>query len=661
MTSVKCFSNWLKEAGRGHLTALFGWMAFFIYAVLLVMRLSLDTSYTFFGIGNMVLLWMSIGLGLLFSFLEFFYLLQQKKQDFYYSLPVKKEMIFWSRYVHGMIHFFLPFLLMISICGIWQAMIDPEFAPVVGSYTSKSILAFGLTFLIFYHIGILCISVCGNFICAVLLCVSLIVYSSLFIENVITVFAKNYFVTYYKRELFKKLINILSPFGVARQLTGIGVYEKRVALQYPLPVTSVIAAVVWAAALFVLFFFAQKKRKPECVGTFFMFRAVQRLTEILLSFLAGAWFAAFVAELMKTKGLFFGLAESLCGAAAALFVSCLIELSVKRQGIHMFRRKGQLAAVSIAAACIGPAMMSGARSYDGYFPKEAEAVSVVIEGVGMSHDEYGLLDGRENTVTEKYLYHYRMTGEGKAAALQWAKGLADTMGGRKKPEGKSEVTQATVCYETKSGSRHYRTYPVTEEKLRQFSLVYETKEYKTLAYEGVLLEKVGADKLSWNDGIFSQIMKIKAEEKEELLKRYKEDVFEFRMEQLTEALPCGILEVSSSLDGGETELIIYPFFERTCEFLENNGIDLKKQLKDYPVESVEIKETSAVPAGVSGGSYVHFYEEPEEVDQWKDRLFPKVFDVQQVLCPMDRSRNAEAVVCDEETASYVKVKCILKL
>ena len=48
MTSVKCFGSWLKEAGRGHLTALFGWTTFFIYTVLLVMRLSLDTSYTFF-------------------------------------------------------------------------------------------------------------------------------------------------------------------------------------------------------------------------------------------------------------------------------------------------------------------------------------------------------------------------------------------------------------------------------------------------------------------------------------------------------------------------------------------------------------------------------------------------------------------------------------
>ena len=62
MTSVKCFGSWLKEAGRGHLTALFGWTTFFIYTVLLVMRLSLDTSYTFFGIGNTVLLWLSMGL-----------------------------------------------------------------------------------------------------------------------------------------------------------------------------------------------------------------------------------------------------------------------------------------------------------------------------------------------------------------------------------------------------------------------------------------------------------------------------------------------------------------------------------------------------------------------------------------------------------------------
>ncbi|MCQ4959037.1 hypothetical protein, partial [Veillonella parvula] len=83
--------------------------------------------------------------------------------------------------------------------------------------------------------------------------------------------------------------------------------------------------------------------------------------------------------------------------------------------------------------------------------------------------------------------------------------------------------------------------------------------------------EVGQDKFSWKDGVFSQTMKIEAEEKEELLKRYKEDVFRFQMEQLTKACPCGILEISSPADGEETELIVYPFFEKTCDFLESRG------------------------------------------------------------------------------------------
>ena len=86
--------------------------------------------------------------------------------------------------------------------------------------------------------------------------------------------------------------------------------------------------------------------------------------------------------------------------------------------------------------------MFGARFYDGYFPKEAEAVSVVIEGVGMSRDEYEMLDGQENTVTEKYLYRFRMTGEGKKMnAFKWAKSWAVAVNGRDAEEQKS-VTKA---------------------------------------------------------------------------------------------------------------------------------------------------------------------------------------------------------------------------
>ena len=73
---------------------------------------------------------------------------------------------------------------------------------------------------------------------------------------------------------------------------------------------------------------------------------------------------------------------------------------------------------------------------------------------------------------------------------------------------------------------------------------------------------MGQDKFSWKDGVFSQTMKMKLRKKRSFLKAVQRDVFRFQMEQLTKACPCGILEISSPADGEETELIVYPFFEK---------------------------------------------------------------------------------------------------
>ena len=98
MTSAKCFINWMKEAGRGHLVAALGWGMFILYGILAVTRLSFDTQNTYFGIGGTVLelRWICMGLGILTAFIEFFYLFRQRQQDFYYSLPVSRGTVFWT-------------------------------------------------------------------------------------------------------------------------------------------------------------------------------------------------------------------------------------------------------------------------------------------------------------------------------------------------------------------------------------------------------------------------------------------------------------------------------------------------------------------------------------------------------------------------------------
>ena len=52
MTSAKYYSNWLKEAGRGHISAILAWGGFALYLIFKVMSLSVDTDFSFFGIGS---------------------------------------------------------------------------------------------------------------------------------------------------------------------------------------------------------------------------------------------------------------------------------------------------------------------------------------------------------------------------------------------------------------------------------------------------------------------------------------------------------------------------------------------------------------------------------------------------------------------------------
>ena len=65
MTSAKCFADWIREAGRGHISAFLGWGTMLVYTILSVTRLSFDTDYTYFGTGNTELPWIGAGLDLL--------------------------------------------------------------------------------------------------------------------------------------------------------------------------------------------------------------------------------------------------------------------------------------------------------------------------------------------------------------------------------------------------------------------------------------------------------------------------------------------------------------------------------------------------------------------------------------------------------------------
>ncbi len=653
MTSEKYFSKWVKEAGRGHIVAFLSWGSLAGYMMVSLVRLSTSTEFDFFGMGSRDFLWLCEGLGAALSFLEFLYLLQPQKLDFYYGLPVRKSTVFWSRYVHGMLHFMAPMVLVMIACGLYESTVDMEFMAYSAGYTGRSILAFASVFLIFYHIGILLLTVCGKILPAILGYGAALFYGTVLIGNALTTLAENYFHTYYRIPLLEKLDVILTPFSLAGKLTGSGVYDKEEVFLYIPPMFCLAAGLVWIAFLFLLFAAAQKRRKTERVGRLFAIPLAERAAEALLSFGAGVWSTSFCIELSGlaarkpgaafVPGLFFG-------AAAACVVHFLLEWGCKgtagrrkgSKGRDRFRRMGRLALECAAVVFVGAYVFAGAFSFDAFEPEEGqvEAVGISIAGLDMGYDAY-----KQDGSGEKYL----LSGEGKDPALEWA-----VLQARKNSSGEVDgFTHAVVCYHMKNGKEVYRMYPVSEEDLNLFASVYETDEYKEKAYPLPNKRYVMDARFFWSDGVTGTVLRLEDGEKEALLDAWQEDVDNMEMEDLKAALPLGFVDIDSEMRLASAEMAVYPFFERTCDFLKKHGIHINKALADYPISSVSV--SSAYANGI--GSRREYYEEPEEIEAWKEKMVPERLDLQPLLYPLDYSRELKAEVEDEATNSVTYVYC----
>ena len=452
------------------------------------------------------------------------------------------------------------------------------------------------------------------------------------------------------------------------------VYEKPLVLRFTPSADLIAAALAWILLLLLFTALASRKRKTERTGRIFAVLTAERIAEAGISFLAGVWAAGFALDLsgmMESGGIAAWGMAVLVSAAVAAAVHCLLEIVLKNPGSGILRRKWQLAASCAASAAVCIVFPAGASSYDTYFPDEASGVSISIDGLGMTYDIYQQVQGdREDYETDDQLEKYTLTGDGKSAALGWLKEIAASGGNAKNTSAGGTqsgtdagdpggvFTWAAVCYHLEDGSEHYRTYPISEEQAESFAAVYETAEYKQIAYPGVNLAEAGEDRFTWDDGVTGTAMKMTAEEKESLLEAYREDVKELEMAELKTVLPAGHVEVRASRSGNVTELVVYPFFERTCSILEETGVDIGKTLKDYPVESVEVRESLfSAPKGSAGGVSTSFYEEPGEVAEWKEKLVPEKLDVQPLLYPLDHSKEIKAEIEEEETSSLIRIDC----
>lgn len=664
MTSGRSYINWMKEAGRGHLAAVLSWGGYGLLLGGKLFQLQFDLLYAFFGMGNnMSLFLFCVGLGIGIGFLEFAYLLQGRKQDFYFSLPVKKSTIFFSRYLHGVFHGLVPMLCYMFVCGICQSSIDSLFMGYSAGYTFRSMLVYGMVFLIFYHISIFVVCVCGQLVAAFCM-LGLILYGfQFFLEHVCLVFLERLYETFCKSPVVEMLEKALVPWKLGYSLTGQDIYEKFLLLESRPEPMLLTAGVLWIAIFGGLAGIVHKRRKAESVGHIFTASLAARVTEFVLAVLTGTGICGLLLSVTGI-GEMSPLLAVLVLEAAGILTALFLHFTCGRLAYHTHHMrhtaqtfaKGKLLLMGecAAVAVIVYTLAGSAEWYDAYLPEsdEVENVGIAMAGLDMDMEAYRkMMNNPVSYETSYRMERYELSEEGKEAAMQWIRLL----------RGRQEniCTKVTVCFQKTNGSEVYRTYPVSEAIFFEFADVYETNEYKQAVYPMITqdAEVAGGARFVWNDGISEQILKLTEEDKKEFLELYKNDIETLEMADLQTALPVGSLAVESEVYDRNISALIYPFFERCTAFLEEHGVNVQKQVTDYPMQSVIVWESRPVSPGRVGGRTMQRYETEEEIAVWKDRLIPQEFCIQPLLCRADTTADIEVQVIEPESGAVISLEC----
>ena len=661
MTSAKYYSNWLKEAGRGHISAILAWGGFALYLIFKVMSLSIDTDFAFSGIGSAELSYLCMGLGILLAFSEFGYLFQAKKQDFYFSLPVKRSTIFWTHYFHGLLHFAFPFLITQAACALYQASRDTVFASYASGYTVRSVIVFLLVFLLFYHMGLLAAAVSGRVAFAVAVLAVLLFYFEILIQYVLLGMSQEVFHTFYRIPLLEEAGRMLAPARLAEVLAGTFLYERREVLEYFPNGGQMCAAFAWILLLGIAILLVLGRRKTEMTGRGFASRLAERVTEFLLSVLAGLCACTLILKIfhiMGEGGLKGVLCLTLAGVVGTLAVHFLVEGLVRVPLRKIARRKGQLAAECIAVCVAALAFLEGRDSFDGFYPRpdQIKGLSIFMNGVDIDQAQYEEIEaGRDHYLIDSRLAQYSLHENGMEEGLAWLRTVC------RQGKGSGRVTTATVCYEMKSGAMKYRTYPVDEESLDAFAGVYECGEYKEKAYPLTEIKEAEQERLVWSDGVLEQTLRLTAQEKKDFLAAYKADVGSLKLADLKESLPAGYIELESEVSAKDMRAAIYPFFGQTCAFLREHGAEVGKQLEDYKIVGLKIKNIPSGAGQRTGNTGVRFYQEEEDLEAWRGKLVPEDLAIQPILHPVDGQTYAEAEIEDEDTSSVTITQCYGKV
>lgn len=513
----------------------------------------------------------------------FSYLFSRKKTDYFHSLPMKREHLFFLRWLNGLLFYLVPYILCMVICTI---LLGSSGLTTHMYYQNlwTGFLYNLVIFLLIYHTAILAVMLTGQILVAIAGFGILLSYTVI-VNYLVPVYMQSFYSTYDTQNMTTLgFLRYLSPLNVWTDLAANGRF------------VSWLAAVLLMAAMFAASFILYRIRPSEVAGNSITFPVSRPVIRILLVIPFSLYVALAFHEMAEWASAFwsiFGL------AIFALLIHALIEIIYDfdiRSALHHWP---QLAGCFVVGLAFLGFFLTDPLHLDSRLPPINNVSAVYLDlpldnSIPYFHrsdllSQTPLESYNEFSMTSYRLEHTALTGDNLQLAYNLIRNAQKIS---ENDNGSRNLYQANlnVAFRKKNGSLEYRNFdlwlPANKSDLME---VYNTRELRENHFQIVSLPSDIYRSMAVRDAAENTFNRDFSEaEISEFIDIYKRELLEQTAEDAIAYPSIGQLELTTKSDLELQAYQIYSSFTDTLAWLKDHTIDLTAWTRQMTPASITI-------------------------------------------------------------------------
>lgn len=547
------------------------------------------------------------------------YLHSRTQLDTYHSIPVSRGELFWSKYISGILQFFVPFVFHVLICVCIAAskrVYSMEVLVHSFGFIGTELLIFVLT----YSASIAAVCVTGNIIISVLgmgvfFCASSLI--SLLREGLFERFFSTYISFGYEEKFTFSPLGMLIKLGnkIDDCFKANGIMEYSDIWEYLwlfIPMTAVYA---------VIAFGLYTKRPSEAAGKAIAFGAAEPIIKAVIVIPAALYSGLFFEDVSSSSNSF---GWFLFGAVFGFVILCLLIEIIFRMDIRgVLCHKKQFVFNAACVALIIMIFKNDVLGFNTYVPLDAQLQSCAVSVNGLLDVSLEIRNNNNLYGYNSYTYisaeQYRMETmqiQGNPSVMELARkaakeglqyaeidyydGIEESAEYQEIMEQQKGYCDITFGYQLLNGKEVYRTYVIDITDSETFKLlneVFQDYDYK-IGSSPILNNGWSTEyaEIQCRNNFSSGTVELTPGKQAKLLETYQAEYMKLILDDVMNTIPVGSICFLTKEEAEEyyrygyygSEYLIYPQFTSTIALIEEYGFDFYEKVTADDISEIVV-------------------------------------------------------------------------